>query len=193
LLINAALIAAIVLFSSCGYHIKTLKPKCDTTFSVTSFLEDRQGRFKEELIKAVSSYAWSYCPEGSRYVIECTLVDASCEQVGYRYDRYESTSQVINRLIPIEGRKKINVCVSVEDTYLGKTLGPFTLEGRSDFDFVNYDTYKDLSFIDNSGQPQSSLAYSLGQLDANEGAEEAAIGNCYKNIATQIKDLLENL
>lgn len=190
---NTALMALVVLFSSCGYHVKALKPKSETTFAVKSFLEDRQGRFKEEIIKAASSNSWNYCTEGSRYIIECSLGEASCVQVGYRYDRYEPTSQIINRLIPIEGRKKINVCVSIEDTHLGKIFGPFALEGRSDFDFVNYDTYKDLSFIDSAGRAQSSLAYSLGQLDANEGAEEAALSNCYKSIAAQIRDLLENL
>jgi hypothetical protein len=125
--------------------------------------------------------------------LSCKVTDIGLDQIGYRYDRFEPTTQIINRLIPIEGRKKVKVEVSIKNTQDDSYAGPFYIEDFADFDFVNFDTYKDLAFTDTSGNPQATLDYSLGQLDACEGAEEISLLKCYQNLAKKIYDLLQNL
>lgn len=182
------------LFSSCGYHFKKYENHFAKSFFLKEIIQDRKGSLEEEIIKAVTSDSlWKLDSKSPKYVLSCRVIDINTDQIGYRYDRNESTSKIINRLIPIEARKKIKVQISVEDTEKSLSYGPFSLESYSDYDFVNFDSYTDLAFIDTAGNPQATLSYSLGQLDACEGSEEAALRRCYQEIAMKIFDLLQNL
>jgi hypothetical protein len=181
-------------FSSCsGYHFRSSSSKDTVSFNMREIIQDSRGELTEQIIQAISKDScWKWDPKNPRFIVSCNILELSHEPLGYRYDRFEPTAQVINRLIPIEARKKLKVEISIEDLQSNQTSGPFYLEGFADYDFVNFDTYKDLAFTDLQGQTQSSLSYSLGQLDASQGAEEAAILRCCEEIGSKISDLLQN-
>lgn len=184
----------LVILSSCGYHITHYDKRINKTIYVGDVINDRSGLLKEALVKSLAcDVSWSLDNKEPLYFLTCKIIDESSDQIGFRYDRYEPTSNIINRLIPIEARKKIKSEVFIKNTENNSVLGPFFLEGSADFDYVNFDTYKDLAFTDHQGNPQATLNYSLGQLDACDGAEEAATLKCYQNLGSKILDLLKNL
>jgi hypothetical protein len=164
------------------------------SYCIKEIINDTKGLLEDQIVKALSRDSIYLLEKNNPALsLSCKILDISTDQIGYRYDRYEPTSQLINRLIPIESRKKIKIEVTVDNSFEGKTIGPLILEASADFDFANFDTYKDLAFEDLSGNFQSTLSYSLGQLDSYEGAEEAALSRCFHEVALKICDLLQNL
>ncbi len=184
----------IFLLASCGYRFQPSKRLDSKSYCIKEIVNDTKGLLEEQIVKALSRDSFFLMETKSPlFSLYCKILDISTEQIGYRYDRYEPTSQLINRLVPIESRKTIKIEVVIEHGIEEKKIGPLILEAFADFDYANFDTYKDLAFEDQARNVQSTLSYSLGQLDAYEGAEEAALSRCFYNIASKISDLLQNL
>ena len=187
--------ACFVLFlSACCYKVEHAEEQI-MTLEVPYIKGDFDGRLTDAVTqKLLSSSRFNVISHDAQYRLEIKIKKNKNVHVGYRYDRIESTGQLIDRLIPIEERKKMIVEVSVLDSHeLKLAYGPYEVEAFADFDFVNFDTYHDLAFIDLQGIPQSSLAYSLGQLDSNEGANHSVYDALYDHLAQKILILLQNL
>lgn len=181
---------------SCGYRFtdsSSLKKK--STISVPYIKGDLEGKLTAAVIKAINaSSKWTYTQGLSDLVLEGEIIEQEDQHVGYQYDTVESTGALINRLVPNEGRRAIVVRLQLFNSEKKECLyGPYEVKAHGDYDFVNFDTYKDLAFVNQQGQAQSVLTFSLGQLVAWEGAREAALSSAYQMLAEQIVTGLENL
>lgn len=115
--------------------------------------------------------------------VEFTRDDIS--QIGYRYDVDPSTQAPTNRLVANEESRTLGARIWVEKG--GEILfGPREITGYAQYDFVDPDVVNDVSFVDSSGVRVTSLQYSLGQLDAMEGARRVSEGVASKSLAANI-------
>lgn len=187
----------LICFSSCGYRFSegaALKPY--STISVPYVKGDLDGRLTSAIIKRLStSSKWIYTKGPSDFILEVEIVKNNNYYIGYQYDRVDSPgAPLINRLVPNEGRRDVLLKVILFDSHRKKILhGPYEVASSADYDFVNFDTYKDLAFVNSQGQAQSVLTFSLGQLDASEDAKDAVLSAAYESLAEKMISSLEIL
>lgn len=192
--VTSAILALFVMASSCSYHLQGKANHEVIDVAIPYIKGDGDGRLTDAIVNRIAtSPRFSIKRDDAHYTLDIRLKKNKNSHVGYRYNRRESTGDLINRLIPIEERKKIVLEVSILDQDFKALTPNFEIEGEADFDFVNFDTYHDLAFIDQQGAPQSSLSYSLGQLDALDGANHSVYDALYQDLAKKILIVLENL
>ena len=189
---TALLVVLLILSAGCGYHLKTKSDQSSLTVSVPYFEGDGDGRITAQVVEVIASETpFRYVTGKGDYILCGKITHNDTSQIGYKYDRTPD-GVLENRLVPDEGRRNI-----VVDFTLKKNdetiLGPITVSGSGNFDFVNPDTINDLSFTNASGTTQSVLTFSLGQLDAKEGASDAALNVAYAEIASKIARAMCNI
>ncbi|PCI95312.1 hypothetical protein COB11_02525 [Candidatus Aerophobetes bacterium] len=186
----------IFLLTSCGYRVSnTSLYKERQTLGIPFIQGDLDGRLTSSLIRSISSSTGlKYVQSDPDVILKAEITSKVFHTIGYQYDVRDSNEDLINRLVPNEGRWVVKVKLQLIDAYSNEVLhGPFEVEASSDFDFVNFDAFHDLTFVDQAGATRSVLQFSLGQLDAREGATDTALIVAYKNLATKITRGLENL
>lgn len=183
------------MFSSCGYKLSYSQGEPYKRYSVMY-----QGCFEDPsltyaIVKNLSENSrWLFDKNSPEYLLVIEQIDQQSAPIGYKYDIKEKTQMPINRLIPIEGRKNVKIfCNLLKNNEEKSSIKKFSIEAASDYDFVNFDNFRDLSFIDKQGVPQTVLQYSLGQLDSSDGAQAAAIKASYLKIGRKISDILQKL
>lgn len=181
----------------CGYHFESEEDQltCQGQTLVVPYVQgDIDGQFTDALIKAIAlSPHLTYAKEGE-LILEASLSDDSLTHIGWQYDRDPLSGDRINRLIPNEGRLELSVTLSLTSSRTKKVLhGPITVSAHSDFDFVDTDSLLDTSFLTPDGRRQSSLFFSLGQLDSREGALESSRAFLFHKLAKKIVRGIENL
>ncbi|MDN3507513.1 MAG: LPS assembly lipoprotein LptE [Simkaniaceae bacterium] len=180
------------LFAGCGYQIKTAPNAAYRTVSVPYFEGDGDGRITAQVIQSLATETpYRYISGKGDLTLSGKVILNDVGQIGYKYDRTPAGA-LENRLVPDEGRSIVTVefTLSSGDEII---LGPITVTGTGNFDFVNPDTINDLSFVDTTGATQSVLTFSLGQLDAKEGASDAALNVAYTEIASKIAHAVCNI
>lgn len=192
----ACVFTVFMMMHSCGYRLsQDTSLRQHSTMSLPYVKGDLDGRLTAAIIKKMnSSSKWSYVPGPADLVLDVEMIRNDREYIGYQYDRVKSTAELIDRLIPNEGRRTILVRIKVLDAQKQHILyGPYEVEASADYDFVNFDTYKDLAFVNQEGVAQSVLTFSLGQLDAQEGGADAVLSAAYQALAEKIVDGLNKL
>lgn len=188
-------IVLIVLFcSSCGYHVDDDESLTTSlTLSVPYFSGDKDGALTDAVIKALAlSGKFNYSNHESALTLEGKILQDTCENIGYQYDRNPISGTRKNRLIPNEGRRDIMVQITVIDNFSKKIIcGPFNISAYSDYDFVDSDSLQDASFVDRKGMRDSALFFSLGQLDSMDGAMAASQAPLHRRLAIKIVEGLE--
>lgn len=195
-LYTALTLSLILTMFSCGYHRSEVSFfQKYQSIDVPYIQGDLDGRLTSSVIEALSSSSKiAYNPYDPDLILKIEIIQNKEVTVGYQYDIRQSNDELINRLIPNEGKRVISVKVQVVDADQGSVLfGPFEMEAEGDFDFVNFDNYKDLTFVDQKGVTVPVLQFSLGQLDAKEGAKEAALNATCKKLASKIVVSMQNL
>jgi hypothetical protein len=185
-----------MMMHSCGYRLSQHDALNQySTMSVPYVKGDLDGRLTAAIIKKMNnSSKWRYVQGPADLVLAIEMIRNDREYIGYQYDRVKPTAELIDRLIPNEGRRTILVRIKVLDAHKQHVLyGPYEVEASADYDFVNFDTYKDLAFVNQEGVAQSVLTFSLGQLDAQEGGSEAVLSAAYQVLAEKIVDGLNKL
>jgi hypothetical protein len=179
------------LLTSCGYHWKNGSTSPKYTVSIPYIDRDLYGVLNSELAYHISSLrSFSYVYEGGQLDLLVKIVEDDTDQIGYRRDRRDSGDAKKN-VVPTEGRLRM-----VADVWLRKAhcqevlLGPMRMEVVSDFDYVDQDSLKDLSFIDNYGKRRSVLAFSCGQLESKTSAQDGAYLCLYRKMAQKIVDVI---
>ncbi|MFA5250254.1 MAG: hypothetical protein WC371_02450 [Parachlamydiales bacterium] len=149
------------------------------------------GFFTEELIRSLgSSCRFSFASESSRKLV-VSIVEEKNDPIGYRYDR-ELSGALKKSLLPTEGRQKLRLQISLCEKGVREAFfGPFEITEDIDFDFVEEDSLGDLSFVDGAGTRKSVLAFSLGQLESINAAQEAAKRVLYRKAARRIIEILD--
>ena len=110
--------------------------------------------------------------------------------IGYRHDRTED-GQVQTNIMPTESRKGISVSVKLIDNNTGKIVfGPKTITSSIDFDYINQKAFNDSFLTNASGQRQSTLSFSMGQLESAPNASDVASVPVYSRVAKKIVDAI---
>ncbi|HSX37416.1 MAG TPA: LPS assembly lipoprotein LptE [Chlamydiales bacterium] len=187
-------IALVALLQGCGYQ---WQPKCfpnhvRPTIAVPYVSGDADGSLTQELIRSlVISGVGELRQWGADYRLQVTIVKAEGETIGYRRDRQQINGESKKNLLASEKRKTLCVEAALYEADSEKLLkGPFTIDARVDFDYVDGDSIQDLVFVDPHGVNQVVLPFSLGQLESGEAAEEAAMRPLRVWIAKKIIDAI---
>lgn len=176
--------------TACGYKLAT--PGFGSAYpkiSIPYVDGDTTGKLTDYLVRELEMRGRLDYTDAAPLTLEAKIVADEKERIGYRYDRDETSSDLIDRLRPTESKRVMTVVVTLKDERTGKViLGPKKVTSRVDYDYVNFDTITDLRVTPPGGAPTSVLAFSLGQLDAVEGAELAALEPLYRKLAILIAD-----
>ena len=67
-------------------------------------------------------------------------------------------------------------------------LGPQVIKAHADYDYVDSNSIRDLTFVTHHGKPEKILDFSLGQLDSVDGAHDDSNDVVYQILAQKIVD-----
>lgn len=177
------------LITSCGYQKAGGDLETPLVLSIPLIWDDADGKLREHLAKRISSASrFSYTSSSnSRYQLIVKIEKDAADTIGYVWDQASLTGTRINRLYPSEGQRSITAKVHIQDTHSKKKVSePFTVTVRSEYDFVNPTALQNIQFTDTSGHKQSTLQFSLGQLDSEEGAKIETFIPLFDNLALEI-------
>ncbi len=152
---------------------------------------DMDGQLTDELIKAFStSGRFIYQTCNAALELNVKIIAQDNKSLGWRYNR-TSHGKRNKDLISTEGRRHVDAEVTLIDTMNDEVLlGPIVVGADLDFDYYEPDSIRDLSFIDSAGVKQTSVAFSLGQLDSTEGAYDAAWTPLSRLLSKKILDVI---
>lgn len=184
----------VILFSflsGCGYSLQGGSPPGKVALvSIPVIKEDDDGILRNCLARAISETGkYKYTSGDATRVLIIKFENEYVDTIGYEWDVNAATGVELNRLYPDEGRKTVNVLVSLFDSRTNDpVIEPFRVVAQANYDFVNPVALKDIEFSDTKGQRQTTLQYSLGQLDSEEGARSASNITLYQDLAKKISD-----
>jgi hypothetical protein len=174
----------ILLLASCGYHAT----QDLGTISIPYVEGDEEGILTAELVRHFShSGTYTYAQKGGDVLLQVKLVDKQNNRIGFRYDRNGKSGAIQQNLLPTENRRSAIAEVSLIDPSTGETiLGPERVSASTEYDYVDVNSLRDLSFIDSSGHRQTVLNFSEGQVDSIEGGHDDAARPLYRHLAEKI-------
>jgi hypothetical protein len=176
----------LLILNSCGYKLA-----CNKTICIPFVFDDCYGNFTNEIIKVVSkSNCLSYSNYRADYTLKIKVVNLNHETVGFRKDQ-EKDFTIKNNIIASEGRLTATVCISILDNKTCKLcFGPKEVTSYVDYDYVDENSLQDLSFINQSNQRITVLDFSIGQLESEESARNAAKEPLFKELSKKIIDVI---
>ena len=177
------------LLSACGYRWEDSAPR---SLSIPFVAGDEDGTLTAELIRAFASSTHAdVVSSKGRYRLEVSLSEQPGEIIGFRIDSQVNNGKQKKTIVADEGRRAVSVDICLYDTETDEVLlGPCRVGASIDYDYVDGDSYQDLTFVDSAGVTQTILAYSLGQLESSESAREAGAKPLYRKLSRKIIDLI---
>ncbi|HSX25766.1 MAG TPA: LPS assembly lipoprotein LptE [Chlamydiales bacterium] len=183
----------LIFLAGCGYRWQPEYPCSERpTITVPFVRGDEDGSLTNEIIRALSTSGLADVRHsGGDYRLQVTMKDSQFETIGYRRDRQKITGEIKKNLLACEGRKTLNIEAIL---FQGEQIayGPYQISAQADYDYVDGDSLQDLTFISATGVFTTVLPFSLGQLESNETAQEAATRPIYAKIAQKIVDALSS-
>jgi hypothetical protein len=178
------------LFSSCGY--RWAGEENISTLSIPYVKGDEDGSLTTELIRSFASSApVRIVPSGGAYRLDVVVVEQQDDVVGYRIDPQDIRGKIQKNIVRDEGRRTLVLEVSLyQFQSKDPVFGPVRITADVDYDYVDGDSLPDLTFIDPQGMPRTALAFSLGQLESIEAAQEAATRPLFRRISQKIVDVI---
>ncbi len=184
----------LLLLSSCGYRARggTGESAGMALVSIPLIREDEDGVLRNALARAISETGrYRYTSESAPYELLIKFENNYTDTIGYEWDVNAATGGEVKRLYPDEGRKTVAVLVTLQDSKTKeRVLEPFTVSVQANYDFVNPVALKDIEFQDFMGRMQTTLQYSLGQLDSEEGARSEVTKPLFQDLANKIAETL---
>lgn len=179
------------LLTACGYHTD----EGEETLSIPYFKGDTNGALTDTVIKALATSGnFRYTDNNGNFLLEGTIISDTNENIGYQFDRDPISGKRIHRLVPNEGRREITVEILLTDTRTQKIIyGPVRISASGDYDFVDSDSLRDTSFINAAGARESSLFFSMGQLDSINGAQATSLDPIHRRLSLKIVEGISNL
>jgi hypothetical protein len=189
--IKRSLLLALLFLSSCGYRWEG-DPTCSRTLFIPFATGDEDGTLTAELIRAfASSTQANIVSSEGRYRLDVSVVEHEHERIGFRIDRQVNNGKQQKNILGDEGRRNLLAHVSLYDCENEELIfGPCNVTAFADYDYVDGDSFQDLTFLDSAGVRQTILAYSLGQLEPSESAREAATKPLYQKLSEKIVNLV---
>jgi hypothetical protein len=173
-------------FSSCGYHTAASEDK--TTISIPYVEGDAQGQFTAELIRQITNFnQYDFVKKDGDLVLKVNLVGDKNDIIGFQYDLTPKKGKIERNLMAQENRRTLTAQVTVTDTSTEKVIvGPVDITASTDYDYIDVNSLKEVSFINEQGKREKTISFSLGQLDSIEGAQDAALTPVYRQLAQKI-------
>lgn len=181
----------ILLSSSCGYRFPEERLSEEpVTISVPYIKGDVEGQLNTELVRILAQDPrFDYRQKGGTLTLEVAVISDGNERVGYRYDRSPSSGKRRQNIIGTENRRTLNVEVKLIDSRTQEVLiGPVHVKGEAEYDYIDSDSIRDLTFENAHGAMQTIMTFSMGQLDSVEGAHDATASSIYRQLAEKIVD-----
>lgn len=168
-----------MLLTSCGYHLGTgsLTDRYNT-ITVPYAQGDTYGFFTEALVEKVAAQSsLRYVNNEGDLKLKVCLTSPSARNIGFRY----ATGNNSKVTTANEGRLTQTATVTVIDCEKGCTvLGPFKVSTYIDYDF------------ESDFATRNAHAFSLGQLEMNPLAKDAASRALHSLLAEKIVDYVTN-
>lgn len=190
----ASLFIVFAAMSCQGYHSMNrplaLAGGSRATIDVSMIPGDIDGALRTAMIQSLAeSGSFVYAPGNSQYLLDVKITGNSKEKIGFKWDQHPISGKLQNRLVPNEGRRTIQVSATLIDRRTKKKVkGPIQVSGYSDYDYVNPNSLENLTIDPNTGNQQSILAYSLGQLGSEEEASSMATFPAFQMVAKKATD-----
>ena len=186
IIISAALL---VLLSGCGYRFSD-KQERQNTISVPFIKGDADGMLTSEIIQALSASGYfEFRKNNGNLELQVAILSDSDDRIGYRYDRNPTTGKLRKNIVGTENRETINIEAKLIDVYTQEViLGPEVISASADYDYVDSNSIRDLTFVNSDGHPTTIINFSLGQLDSIEGAHDDAQMPIFHKLAQKIVD-----
>jgi hypothetical protein len=181
----------LIICFGCSYRCQLPEEINGRTVNIPYVRGDTDGLLTGALVYQLAATGLvEYKQAKADYELQVNILNVENYKIGYRKERKPDGKRRKN-LIPVEGREKVIVEAYLKSTLTGETLwGPRIISADADYDYVDEDTLKDLSFINKEGQRQSILAFSLGQLESVSCAQEAAFRPLYQRLAKNVVNAL---
>lgn len=184
-------VLCLFLLSGCGYHFEGTEKQASTvTISVPYIKGDPEGELNKELIHALSSSGQFDCVHsGGMFILEAAIIADSDSRIGYRFDRNPTTGKLRDNIIGTENRRALSIEVKLINAYTQEIVaGPQLITAHADYDYVDSNSVRDLTFVGPHGSAQTVIQFSLGQLDSVEGAHDDSAKPIYQILAQKIVD-----
>lgn len=188
-----SLLLSFSLLTSCGYHWTPDYPNgMRPSISIPFASGDEEGFLTTEIALSLSSSGIAdVVPTGGDYELNVRVIGCQIDNIGFRIVPQKVDGEVRNNLRPTEGRKNLTVeaslCSGGELIY-----GPYVVVADADYDYVDGDSIRDLTFVNPAGTTLTVLPFSLGQLEPIDSAEFAALKPLYQRIAQKIVDAISS-
>jgi hypothetical protein len=184
---------SLLLGFGCGYHFDRSDAQGSVaTISVPYIKGDLEGHLNAELVRSLCNSGYFDCVQnGGELILEASIIDDGDDRIGFRFDRNPNSGELRDNIVGTENRRTITAVVTLIDTYTHATIiGPQTLKAHADYDYVDSNSIRDLTFITTDGVPAKVLDFSLGQLDSVDGAHDDTSTLIYRYLAQKIVDQL---
>jgi outer membrane lipopolysaccharide assembly protein LptE/RlpB len=177
--------------TSCGYRTAASDDK--TTISVPYVEGDKQGQLTAEVIRQLTnSDVYEFVGKDGDLELKIVLNGDQHDVIGFEYDRTIKKGKVERNLMPTENRRTISAQVTLTDTNANEVvLGPLSISATGDYDYIDVNSLKTLSFINPHGKRKKVVNFSLGQLDSIEGAQDSVLTPVYRQLAQKIAAALQ--
>ncbi len=185
------IIPFLTLVMGCGYRFQDKRPDDGpVSISIPYIKGDVEGQLNTELARILSNDPhFDYVQNGGMVQLEVVVVSDGDERIGYRYDRDPNSGKRRVNIVGTENRRNLIVDVKLIDAYSQEVLiGPIQVKGRADYDYVDSNSIRDLTFTNSKGLTQTVINFSMGQLDSIEVAHDDAFTPIYRQIAQKIVD-----
>lgn len=177
--------------ASCGYRWnpeEACRPVC-----VPYVSGDQDGSLTAEIIRQLCCDPNIRVASDATDRLEITIVQEGCESIGYRRDPQKVKGKIRKNLIANEERKTISAEVALFHGDGDRPVfGPERVSAFIDYDYIDGDSIQDLEFRNSLGQTIVVLPFSLGQLEPQESAQEAANRPLYEKLAQKIVDIVNS-
>lgn len=183
------IVLVFVLQSGCHYHFSGEDSEQPVqTISVSRIPGDEMGKLNAAIVRALSrDPRFEFRQQSGTLTLEVNIVSDDDDRIGYRYDRSPSSGRRRKNIVGIENRRLSTVEVRViHEPTEEVLLGPIRVKGRADYDYIDPNSIRDLTFTNAAGVTQTVMNFSLGQLDSVEGAHDDAGDPVYEQIAQVI-------
>jgi hypothetical protein len=187
--------AALLLLFGCGYHFEGSRNDHGTvSVSIPYIKGDSGGVLNSELAKAfASSGLFGYVQNGGELTLQAAILVDGDERIGFRFDRDPTTGDRRDNIIGTENRRSMTIEIRLLDSHTQEVLvGPKTIVAFADYDYVDSNSIRDLTFRPEHHHHEKTLDFSLGQLDSLDGAHQDASVPIFRLAAQKIVDGLLN-
>jgi len=181
--------------TSCGYRWHYDYPEgTRPTVTVPLIKDDEDASLTSEIISSLNaSGVLKVVPRNADYCLQVKILSREQSKIGFRRDPQKIQGKVTTNLIAAEGRTALEAEVTLYINGTDKTaFGPYLLTADAAYDYVDGDSFNDLTFVSTKGKLTEVLPFSLGQLESIESAQEAAGKPVYRRLAQKIVDVISS-